>query len=62
MIGYADDNSGLTARRKDMRITVRIPRVMVDELDKLARGNERTLSGELRYLIRRHLEEARCHQ
>jgi hypothetical protein len=48
--------------KDQQRITVRIPRPLVDALDAKAKGNERSLSAELRLLIRRHLEADSCRQ
>jgi len=44
---------------KDTRITIRIPRDLVDALDRKAKANDRSLSGELRHLVRCDLEKRR---
>ena len=52
-------SKGALVNAKDTRITIRIPRDLVDALDRKAKANDRSLSGELRHLVRCDLEKRR---
>lgn len=47
-----------TGGDEHVRITVRVPAEQVGALERIAQQEDRTLSGEIRRLIRLHLTEA----
>jgi hypothetical protein len=47
----------MRAEQEQVRVTVRIPATLVAALERVARKEERTMSAEIRRLIRHRVEE-----
>lgn len=48
----------MIAEREQVRVTVRVPASLVTALESVADQEERTLSAEIRFLMRRRVEAA----
>jgi hypothetical protein len=46
------------AEQEQVRVTVRVPASLVSAFERVADREERTLSAEVRYLMRRRVEES----
>lgn len=48
----------MIAEEEQTRVAFRVPASLIDALERVAEKEERTLSAEIRFLIRRRVEES----